>query len=593
MRTLFIAALLAAATACSGGHSAPATDVIVQTESGRTAGSASEDGVVRWLDIPYAQPPVGDLRWRAPQQLTASDELLVVADEPLLCPQQSGETSGIVGAGLIGNEDCLYLDIAAPADFRSGNYPVMFWIHGGGNNSGHKGTYDFSALVERENVVVVTINYRLGPLGWFVHPSLTNEVDELDASGNFGTLDIIAALRWTQRNIAAFGGDPQNVTIFGESAGGQNVLTVLASPMTEGLFHKAIAQSPVLQSYSPAQAYNEEKAFAYVDRGSWEIVEALGLDNSVVTADQLRGTTPEEVLTAYYDIPRDHASPLVIGDGVVIPEEGLMAALGDERVAKDVPVLVGSNRDEVTLWLGLSRYFVNADDVLFGLLPPKLRVKDPAVFNYWVEQRGRGWKVRGVDEPINAMRSAGYKDLYAYRFDWDEQDDNWFVRFSSLLGAAHASEIAFVMGAPMYGSVGEYMYPDTESAQAMTDIMMGAWANFAREGVPGSVNGIAWPEFSAQSPDVMVLDAGAEQPRVLQDSPGLDGLLDEVSTATTALNSKETCILVWELVTTIGEPSYDRYEAWNDGACASVDVPEEKAMIRASLEAEYGSADVF
>jgi para-nitrobenzyl esterase len=255
--------------------------------------------------------------------------------------------------------------------------------------------------------------------------------------------------------------------------------------------------------------------------------------------------------------------------------------------------MAGSNRDEVTLWLGLSRYFVDADPVLFGMLPPKVRVRDPQLFDYWVMQRGRGWKGRAVDAPLMHLESAGYRDLFAYRFDWDEQDDNWFVPFSKVLGAAHGSEIAFVMGAPMYGSVGEYMYPDTDSARAMTDMMMTAWANFAREGKPGPVNGLAWPRFSASAPELMVLDAGAEAPRITRDSPGLDGLLREIAATPSKLDATETCFLVWELVTTVGDASYGDYERWNGGRCAALDVPGEKAALRAALTEKYGSPDIF
>ncbi|EAQ96043.1 carboxylesterase/lipase family protein [Congregibacter litoralis] len=579
---------------CSAPPAQELADTLIFTESGQVVGVSSEHPVVRWRDIPYARPPVAELRWRAPQPLVgAAQERIAPSESDILCPQEPGEISGTDDDGFVGQEDCLYLDIVAPEDYTRKAYPVMFWIHGGGNTSGHKGTYDYSALAARENVVVVTINYRLGPLGWFTHPALEKSAAGYDRSGNFGTLDIIAALEWTQRNIAAFGGDPDNVTIFGESAGGRNVYSMLASPLAEGLFHKAIAQSPTAQSYSPEQAYNADQQFSNLDRGSWEVLKELGKDNDRVGAEELRGLSVQTLLGAYYGIDKDHAEPLIVNDGEVIPEEGLLAALANPAYAKHVPVMAGSNRDEVTLWLGLNRYFVDADDVLFGVLPPKLRVREPDLFGYWVEQRGRGWKVRSVDRALTNLEAAGYSDLYAYRFDWDEQADNWFVPFSQVLGAAHASEIAFVMGAPMYGSVGEYMYPDTDSAGAMTEIMMSAWAQFARSGKPGSVADTSWPVFTAAQPDVMVLDAGADSVKVLRDSPGLDGLLTEIAETASPLSDLETCMLVWELVTTVGDAAYDEYRQWNNGSCASVDVPEEKAAVRAALTEKYGSPDVL
>ena len=593
MKGLCIGLVCLCLAACSAPPVLELPGAEVVTDGGRVTGVGSDYEVVRWLDIPYAQPPVGDLRWRAPRTLAASDARVISAVKDVLCPQQASQTAGLEGDDVVGHEDCLYLDVVTPRDYAGQRFPVMFWIHGGANTSGHKGTYDFSALAEQEKLVVVTINYRLGALGWFTHPALQAASEGLDASGNFGTLDIIAALSWTQRNIAAFGGDPDNVTIFGESAGGRNVYSMLVSPLSTGLFHKAIAQSPTVQSFTPTQAFNANKLFSHIDRGAWEVVEGLELDNTAVSASELRNVSAQALVHQYFSIDKEHAEPLIISDGVVIPEQGLVASLSDPRYAKSVPVMAGSNRDEVALWLGLNRYFVDGESSFFGLLPPKVNIRDPELYRYWVRQRSRGWKVRAVDTPLERLESAGYLDLYAYRFDWDEQDDNWFVPFSKILGAAHGSEIAFVMGAPMYGSVGEYMYPDSDSARDMTAVMMGAWGAFARDGAPGAVNGVIWPKFTSATPEIMVLDAGLDTSHVAIDSPGLGGLLDEIAVTESALDPQQTCILVWELVTNVGDALYDAYGNWGSGRCADLDVPATKSAERARLIKQYGSPDLF
>jgi len=184
--------------------------------------SSLVESVVAWSDIPFAQPPVGDLRWRAPRALIAPNQR-IANKEDTACVQKASNYGGVEGDGIVGSEDCLYLDIKAPADFREKNYPVMFWIHGGGNTTGLKDYYDYSKLAAAKGVVVVSTNYRLGALGWFSHPTIQDPQTGLDKTANFGTLDIIEALKWVKDNIDSFGGDPDNVTIFGESAGGHNV----------------------------------------------------------------------------------------------------------------------------------------------------------------------------------------------------------------------------------------------------------------------------------------------------------------------------------------------------------------------------------
>ena len=163
-------------------------------------------------------------------------------------------------------------------------------------------------------------------------------------------------------------------------------------------------------------------------------------------ADELRAVSTADLITAYFDLDEDHIQPAVISDGVVIPEGGLLAALADPRYAKNVPVMSGTTRDEVTLWLGLSRYFVDVSYPLTRALPAKIRIKDPDLYRFWVDTRSRGWKLGAVDIPFAAMQRAGYADLYSYRYDWDEQADNYFVPFSESSGRGSRERDRFYHG---------------------------------------------------------------------------------------------------------------------------------------------------
>ena len=333
--------------------------------------------VISWEDIPYAQPPVGDLRWRAPRPFEDQDRTILAKDNNG-CLQEPSIYAGIQGEGIVGQEDCLYLDIQAPENSLNNSLPVMFWIHGGGNTSGVKDYYDFSALVEEYQVIIVKINYRLGPMGWFTHPGIQDFATGMDKSSNFGTLDIIEALRWVKKNIASFGGNPENVTIFGESAGGHNVLTLLASPASNGLFHKAISQSGYTSSFTIMEASGAESEGKSLNALSsntvlnqhnpslYPKIKSLYLSNPEKNKDQfqkyLRSIDGKELLLTYKLIADDTFDrlPLVTRDGLVIPLKGIQAGLADPENNKNVPVIAGSNKDELSLWLGTNRYFVNS-----------------------------------------------------------------------------------------------------------------------------------------------------------------------------------------------------------------------------------------
>lgn len=303
----------------------------VKTRDGLLSGRVDDD-VRLWCGIPYAAPPVGSLRWRAPQPVSPWSGVRR-ADRFSAASWQNGESCQALGGGDPGqfSEDCLYLNVWSPAE-RSEPLPVMVWLHGGGFTLGAGGLppYDGKALAKR-GVVVVTLNYRLGHLGFFAHPALDGE--EGERLYNFGLLDQIAALRWVQENIAAFGGNRDNVTLFGESAGARSVLSLMASPKAKGLFHKAAIQSGYTLPDVP-----RETALARGER----LAEQFNLPNA--SADLLREIPAE----AFWPLTAPHAiGPVPIAGDAVLPQPMLDRFFAGKQ--HPMPVLVGSNSDEASV----------------------------------------------------------------------------------------------------------------------------------------------------------------------------------------------------------------------------------------------------
>ena len=576
----------------------------INTSSGITQGQsfAGSASVVTWFDIPYAQPPVGELRWRAPRPLDTGTKI-IIAKKMTSCVQEASMYGGLEGEGIVGTEDCLYLDIRAPKDFADKNYPVMVWIHGGGNVNGHKDYYDYSALVAKKDVIVVSINYRLGALGWFNHPAIQGLQEGLDQSSNFGSLDIIQSLKWVKNNIASFGGNPDNVTVFGESAGAHNVYTLLASPLSKGLFHKAIVQSGYTISSNIEDAYDYQDANTYVTQGAWRIVEDLlssqeqhpkkqDLSSPQQLHDILKQASPESLMALYVDKPGViNYQPLTSNDGIVIPKEGLVSALANRLYAKNIPVISGANKDEVTLWLGLHRYFMDTRYLFSKWLPPLVSIKDPQLFDFWVGIRSQAWKVRGVDEPFAALEQAGYKMLFAYRFDWDHQASSLFIDFPNVLGAAHGTEISFVSGDYKFGPITDYIYPEGEARTQMNRTFMNIWGDFATSGTADKSLGFDWQPYNSDRKAYLRLDKD-DLLGLGFESQTLSSLLAKIA-ETTHADALEKCIMVWETLVNVADRDIARYKSWNNNQCVDVDARQAQEKVAIELIEQFGSTSVI
>ncbi|QMI05232.1 carboxylesterase/lipase family protein [Citrobacter sp. RHB25-C09] len=304
---------------------------LAETAQGKLRGVVQDD-ILIWRGIPYAAPPTGELRWRAPQPVMPWSDIRD-ANTFSCASWQDIEYCKELGGGDPGafSEDCLYLNVWSPG-VRQQRLPVMVWLHGGGFTigAGSLPPYDGVALAKRD-VVVVTVNYRLGHLGFFAHPALDDEAGE--KINNFALLDQIAALRWVQKNIAVFGGDPENVTLFGESAGARSVLSLLASPLGKGLFHKAIIQSGYTLPDTPRETALENGV---------ALAEHFGLHQA--TTEQLRAIPPEAFwpLTAPLKI-----APTPVSGDAVLPEPMLDVFLAARH--HPVPIMIGSNSDEASV----------------------------------------------------------------------------------------------------------------------------------------------------------------------------------------------------------------------------------------------------
>ena len=554
---------------------------VISTTSGDVTGTLKK-GVILYEDIPYAEAPVGNLRWKAPRRI--ENKVEIYPKENNFCIQRPSNLGGVEGKDFfVGSEDCLYLDIFAPKKTNNEKLPVMFWIHGGGNTSGLKDLYDFSKVVSKHDVIIVRINYRLGPFGWFTHPAIQRFQNGEDKTSNFGTLDIVMALKWVKDNISKFGGAPDNVTIFGESAGGHNVFSLLVSSKAKGLFHKAISMSGYTTSISLENAYKPKKTSSTSNYSSSSVVDKLNkkFNTSVDSVEDILQRERKMLLSIsardFFEIysQRDTYDeiPLLTNDAIVIPKIGLKEALSNKEHLNIVPTIVGSNKDEVKLWLATARYFVDLDYSIIGsiLQIPRVVLVNKESFEAFNFYRSTAWKIKGVDNPLLSMSTAGNENLYSYRYDWDDHRRLVVANFQSLIGAAHATEIPILTG--NYDLVGGYplsdlIYPPSFSKRYTSKNMMRFWTNFAKFGVPGSsTNSVEWKNYLSNdgSKNYLIIDK-RKNLKMISESFTLDSLSDQLF-SDQRLSQLEKCVVLLQMYTYVGNDLYDTAQSSMLQAC--------------------------
>jgi para-nitrobenzyl esterase len=456
----------------------------VKVEQGIVEGTI-EDGLRVFKGVPFAAPPVGDLRWKAPQP-AEKWEGVKETKEFGPSPMQGGNPP----AGK--SEDCLYLNIWTPAMTTNEKLPVLVWIYGGGFSGGATSYYDGTTLA-KEGVVLVSVAYRVNQFGFLAHPELSAESPN-HVSGNYGILDQIAGLQWIQDNIAAFGGDPSKVTIFGESAGGISVSMLCASPLAKGLFSGAISQSG--GSFGPTRP----TTFPGENMKTLEQAEAEGVEYmqnaGVSSLAELRALAADEVPSGF-GMPGGW--PIV--DGYVIPDD--QYKLYEEGKYNDVPVLIGYNSDEGA---SFSRERTPEDyyagvRTRYGKFADKLIEAYPAGENT-VPKTARdlardaafGWHTWSW---ARLQSETGESDVYLYYFDQHPDYPEDSPRYG--YGSPHGQDVAFVFGLNPEGQ------HENDSDLALSETMVDYWTNFAKYGNPNGEGVPEWPAFSNENPDVMYL----------------------------------------------------------------------------------------
>ncbi len=505
--------------ACGGGESATAPDGaiapdgapacgadvtpapgLVVTHAGAVHGARSGN-TYAFLGIPFAQPPLGELRWQPPQPLTCRATTLEATTWPAQCPQKTTPQSG-GPATLLGVEDCLYLNVWQPTAASAAPRPVMVWIHGGGNVQGGSaeeelGTHMFEGqkLAERGDVIVVSTNYRLGPLGFLAHPALS-AASGYGGSGNYGLMDQIAALAWVKDNIGAFGGDPSRVMLFGESAGGVDVCMLLASPMATGLFSRAAIESGGCPGTT--LAVGEQRGSDYV--------ATMGCETAADPIACLRAIAPLDLVK---DLP-----PLFVNGrfgsafGPVIDGQVLTQAPLDAFAAgafNQVPLILGTNTDEASLivpptgttpatWAASLDASFNAP-----LLATALALYPPGATN--AEARAARVAFTSDAQFICPARTiartiAAHATTPVWRYE--------FRHGVNANGAFHGIEVFFAFNTLEQSSYGPAM---TDDDRAVSATMLGYWTRLAKAADPDGGGAPAWPRYDASAEPYLAIDA--------------------------------------------------------------------------------------
>lgn len=470
---------------------AAATPPVVVLECGPVRGMA-QDEVSAFLGIPFAAPPVGALRWKPPQPVEPWSEVRDCTAFGAACPQPQQNPNGHF------SEDCLFLNVWTPQMKPGADLPVMVWIHGGGFNFGSTSLpeYDGQHLAAR-GVVVVTVQYRLGPLGFLVHPRL-NEESPQATSGNYGLLDQIAALRWVQRNVRAFGGNPDNVTLFGQSAGSRSVSLLLISPQAKGLFHRAIAQSggPIIGSEYLSPSFNGD--MENVSRMGQTLAQRLDCDAAPDVLAALRSASAADVVaaancrTGLFD---DGLFFAPVFDGVVLPRNPAAALL--DGSGSRLPLIAGSTADEGTVYLRgeqdltLAKYQTLLQS-RFGENAAKALRVFPAASDAEVPQAINRLITTGANaQPARFMAQAAERHSTPARlYRFTRKPDTAAAR---ALGAFHGVDLAYV-----FGNMRE---TDGYSAadQELSNLMMSYWINFAKTGNPNGPGLPEWPAWNSST----------------------------------------------------------------------------------------------
>lgn len=492
MKALYTVVLLLAGTLLSGapGRVAAAepssSPPVVATGSGRLEGR-KEKGLEVFRGVPFAAPPLGSLRWREPQAVVAWGGVRKADAYAASCMQKPGIPVSAGGTDGSLSEDCLYLNVWTPASGTTGRRPVMVWIHGGALvfGSGNVALYDGAALAQR-GAVVVTINYRMGALGFFSHPAIDGRGPSSPV--NYGLLDQIAALRWVRENIAAFGGDPGNVTIFGESAGAQSVLALYASPLAKGLFHKGIAQSPYgIPSHTRAKAREVSE----------QVATAVGLAGASATAAQLRAVPAASFFQLGEKGPT-LAPGFIVGDQAL--PRPILETFQQGKQAR-APLIIGNNSDEATV------------ATAFGMDPAKLVEKlRAAKFLLKKFYPGVADDAQLGREAVRDLVFTAFARRIAYLHS--QSTPTWRYYFSHVQqglqgkvpGVGHGGEIPFVMGTG--ADCACLVVPFTAADRRFSRQVGDYWFAFARSGRPDPANAPVWTQDGVR--EARTLEFGEE-----------------------------------------------------------------------------------
>ncbi len=470
---------------------------IVNPPAGPVQG-INNNGVYEYLGIPYAQPPVGALRWQPPQPHAPWAQLLDATQFGPTCAQIT--TLGVFAGPANANEDCLYLNVFTPEVGAPGNLPVLVWIHGGGNVDGESNDYDGSKLAGQGRAVVVTLNYRLGLLGWLAQPALDSEGHPF---GNYGLLDQQLVLKWVRDNITWFGGDPTRVALGGQSAGSVDTAANMASPLATGLFSRAIFMSALSDTTPLATAEQRGDAFsAAAGCGS-------GADPAVAAC--LRSLPAEAIMSLQGT--ESTSGPYVTGpvaDGTILPSQGLFNALRSGSFTR-MPVMSGWTHDEWNFVLAIQEYFsgvpiseadvtnyvqatygANAAKVLAAYNPssyptPQLLLNAIGTSSIACPQYG-----------INRALSTQVP-VYAYEFD-DQTAPFYFPDLPDFQPLAyHTADIQYLF--PLWhGGPNGIARPLNAQQERLSDELVAAWTNFARTGNPNRTGNLPWPRYDASRP---------------------------------------------------------------------------------------------